>query len=52
MAIEGVFEQGWATTKLDDLINWARYRFDVADDFRSCLLRRRDDARGRLEIRS
>ena len=24
MAIEGVFEQGWATTKLDDLINWAR----------------------------
>ena len=24
MALEGVLEQGWATTKLDDLINWAR----------------------------
>ncbi|MCS5556317.1 MAG: NADH-quinone oxidoreductase subunit B, partial [Arenicellales bacterium] len=24
MALEGVLEQGWATTRLDDLINWAR----------------------------
>ena len=24
MAIDGLMEQGWATTKLDDLINWAR----------------------------
>ncbi len=24
MALEGMLEQGWATTKLDDLINWAR----------------------------
>ena len=24
MALEGVLEHGWATAKLDDLINWAR----------------------------
>ena len=24
MALEGVLQQGWATARLDDLINWAR----------------------------
>ncbi|MBT5228232.1 MAG: NADH-quinone oxidoreductase subunit B, partial [Proteobacteria bacterium] len=24
MAIDGVMSQGWATARLDDLINWAR----------------------------
>ena len=24
MALEGALQQGWATARLDDLINWAR----------------------------
>jgi len=41
MGIEGVLEQGFATTTADKLINW----LTMADELRSRVLRRRDDAR-------
>jgi cobalamin biosynthesis protein CobD/CbiB len=39
MPLEGMLEQGWATARLDDLINWAANRVNVADVLWACLLR-------------
>ncbi len=39
MAIEGLMKEGFVTTSLDKVINWARTGLSSLDDFWTCMLR-------------
>ena len=44
MSLDGVLKEGFVTTSLDTVINWSEDGLVVADDVRSRVLRRGDDA--------
>ena len=47
---ESYAQRGFMTTRLDDLVSWARTGSLVADDLWPGLLRGRDDARGSVAL--